>query len=152
LTPGAKIVQRIFNLIIFIPELIVILKNNMIQLSHTQHIDTKFSIWVAYIKRQLGIAAQFSVIKVKVAGIATQVCGIFLLAHMRTMSSMLAFVMAQCLSSIVRVCVRPFINNFTNIFSSTTTHWISHWIKLHRNDPRLVSYQGCSNRYSWLHK
>jgi len=29
-------------------------------------IDTKLSVWVAYIKRQLGIATQVSVIKVKV--------------------------------------------------------------------------------------
>jgi len=29
-------------------------------------IDTKLAIWVAYIKRQLGIATQVSVIKVKV--------------------------------------------------------------------------------------
>jgi len=30
-------------------------------------IDTKLAVWVAYIKRQLGIATQLSVIKVKVA-------------------------------------------------------------------------------------
>jgi len=29
-------------------------------------IDTKLAVWVAYIKRQLGIATQVSVIKVKV--------------------------------------------------------------------------------------
>jgi len=29
-------------------------------------IDTKLAVWVAYIKRQLGIATQMSVIKVKV--------------------------------------------------------------------------------------
>ena len=29
-------------------------------------IDTKLAIWVAYIKRQLGIATQVSVIKIKV--------------------------------------------------------------------------------------
>ena len=29
-------------------------------------IDTKIAVWVAYIKRQLGIATQLSVIKVKV--------------------------------------------------------------------------------------
>jgi len=30
------------------------------------HIDTKLAVWVAYIKRQLGIATQVSVIEVKV--------------------------------------------------------------------------------------
>jgi len=30
------------------------------------HIDTKLAVWVAYIKIQLGIATQVSVIKVKV--------------------------------------------------------------------------------------
>ena len=30
------------------------------------HIDTKLAVWVAYIKRQLRIATQVSVIKVKV--------------------------------------------------------------------------------------
>jgi len=30
------------------------------------HIDTKLAVWVAYIKRQLGIATQVYVIKVKV--------------------------------------------------------------------------------------
>jgi hypothetical protein len=31
-----------------------------------RHIDTNFSVWVAYIKMQLGIATQVSVNKVKV--------------------------------------------------------------------------------------
>jgi len=31
------------------------------------HIDTKLAVWVAYIKTQLGIATQVSVIKVKVS-------------------------------------------------------------------------------------
>jgi len=43
-------------------------------------IDTKFCIWVTYIKRQLRNATQVSLVKVKVtvAVIATQVSGIFL--------------------------------------------------------------------------
>jgi len=36
---------------------------------------------------------------------------------------------------------------YLNIFSSETTHWI--FTKLHRNDPWVVPYQSCSNRFSW---
>jgi len=38
---------------------------------------------------------------------------------------------------------------YLNIFSSETTHWVL--TKLHRNDPWVVPYQSCSNRFSGMH-
>ena len=57
------------------------------------------------------------------------------------------------LSVVHRPCVRPSVRASTislNNISSETTFWI--FTKLHRNDPWVVPYQICSNRYSWLHK
>ena len=39
----------------------------LIKLSLLCPIETKLGVWVAYVKRQLGIATQVSVIKVKVS-------------------------------------------------------------------------------------
>ena len=63
-----------------------------------------------------------------------------------------AFVILQCPAS-GRPCVRPCVRASTislNNISSETAYWIL--TKLHRNDPWVVLYQSCSNRFSWLHK
>jgi len=55
--------------------------------------------------------------------------------------------------SSVRPCVRASVRPSTislNYISSKTAYWIL--TKPHRNDPWVVLYQSCSNRYSWLHK
>ena len=71
------------------------------------------------------------------------------LAHLSTKSSSELLWSFNVRRPSVCACVRASTISLNNI-SSETAYWIL--TKLHRNDPRVVLYQSCSNRSSWLHK